>query len=81
MAPVFGPLAEDGYSNLKQWSDEEIETVLRFLKVNREFLARHATRVQRLIAERGEADQPSVTSTSLSTADSAPQSSPGRPRS
>jgi DNA-binding MarR family transcriptional regulator len=81
MAPVFGPLAEDGYSNLRQWSDEEIETVLRFLKVNREFLARHATRVQRLIAERGEADQPSVTSTSLSTADSAPQSSPGRPRS
>jgi DNA-binding MarR family transcriptional regulator len=81
MRPVFGPLAEDGYRNLKQWSDQDIETVLRFLRTNREFLARHANRVQQLIAERDVADQPSVTTTSLSAADSAPHSSPGRPRS
>ena len=80
MAPVFGPLAEEGYRTLEQWSDEDIETVLRFLRYTREVLARHATRVQQLIAERNAADQP-VTTTSLSTADSAPHSSPGLPRS
>jgi len=52
MAPVFGPVAEEGYRNLKQWSDEDIETVMRFVRMSREFLARHSTRVQKLIAEK-----------------------------
>jgi DNA-binding MarR family transcriptional regulator len=83
MAPVFGPLAEEGYRNLKEWSDEDLKTVMRFLTLNREALSRHATRVQNLITERERAAkaQPSVTRTSLSTADSAPHSSPVRPRS
>jgi DNA-binding MarR family transcriptional regulator len=81
MAPVFGPLAEEGYRLIKEWSDEDMKTLLRFLRLNREVLSRHATRIQQMIAERDNADQSSVTSTSLSTADSAPHSSPGRPRS
>jgi DNA-binding MarR family transcriptional regulator len=52
MAPVFGPVAEEGYRNMASYSDAEMELMVEFLRMSREFLARHTTRVLALIAER-----------------------------
>ena len=52
MAPVFGPLAEEGYRLMAQYSDEDFEKIIAFLRVQREVLARHTTRVHELIASR-----------------------------
>jgi DNA-binding MarR family transcriptional regulator len=52
MAPVFGPVAEEGYRNMAAYSDAELEQLTDFLRMSREFLARHTTRVLDMIAER-----------------------------
>ena len=52
MAPVFGPVAEEGYRTMSRYSDEQVELLLDFLDLSREFLARHTARVHELIAER-----------------------------
>ncbi len=52
MAPVFGPVAEEGYRSMSRYSDEQVELLLDFLDLSREFLARHTARVHELIAER-----------------------------
>ena len=51
-APVFGPVADEGYRRMKGYTDEEIDTILAFVRMSREFLQRHAARVQDLIAQR-----------------------------
>jgi DNA-binding MarR family transcriptional regulator len=58
MAPVFGPVAEEGYRQMKSYPDEEIEQMLEFFQMSREFLQRHTARVHEMIAERdGRADK------------------------
>ena len=52
MEPVFGPVAEEGYRNIKTYSDEDIEKMLAFFTMSREFLQRHTARVHQMIAER-----------------------------
>jgi DNA-binding MarR family transcriptional regulator len=52
MGPVFGPVAEEAYRNMREYSDEEFELLIEFLRMSREFLARHTTRVLDLVAER-----------------------------
>jgi DNA-binding MarR family transcriptional regulator len=52
MAPVFGPVAEEGYRHIKTYSDEDIEKMLAFFTMSREFLQRHTARVHAMIAER-----------------------------
>jgi DNA-binding MarR family transcriptional regulator len=52
MAPVFGPIAEEGYRYIKTYSDEDIEKMLAFFTMSREFLQRHTARVHEMIAER-----------------------------
>jgi DNA-binding MarR family transcriptional regulator len=59
MAPVFGPLATEGYARITTYSDEEVEKILEFLQVTREVLRRHTDRVHGLIeARRTEAAEP-----------------------
>jgi DNA-binding MarR family transcriptional regulator len=52
MAPVYGPVAEEGYREMAGYSAEEMQAIARFLERNRDFLARHTARVHTLIAER-----------------------------
>ena len=52
MAPVFGPVAEEGYRRMKDYSDQQIEEMLEFFQMSREFLKRHTARVHELIAQR-----------------------------
>jgi DNA-binding MarR family transcriptional regulator len=55
-APVFGPFIEDAQRKLDTYSDRELAFLLRFLRDNREVLARHTTRLHELLATR-EAEQ------------------------
>jgi DNA-binding MarR family transcriptional regulator len=55
MAPIFGPVAEEGYRNLASYSDEDVEKLLAFLQMSREFLQRHTARVHEMIASRDSA--------------------------
>ncbi len=55
-APVFGPFLEDAQRKLDAYSDREVAFLVRFLRDNREVLARHTTRLHELFAER-EAEQ------------------------
>ena len=50
-APVFGPVAVEGYRRMKDYSDEQLDMLLDFIRMSREFLQRHAARVQNLIEE------------------------------
>ena len=52
MAPIFGPVAEEGYRNLASYDDEDVEKLLTFLQMSREFLQRHTARVHAMIAQR-----------------------------
>ena len=52
MAPIFGPVAEEGYRTMASYSDEEVERLLAFLQMSREFLQRHTARVHEMIASR-----------------------------
>ena len=52
MAPIFGPVAEEGYRNMATYSDDDVEKILTFLQMSREFLQRHTTRVHEMIARR-----------------------------
>lgn len=52
MAPVYGPVAEEGYREIAAYSDAEMEAIAKFLEKNRAFLVRHTARVHALIAER-----------------------------
>jgi DNA-binding MarR family transcriptional regulator len=52
MAPIFGPVAEEGYRQIKSYSDEDVEKMLAFFTMSREFLQRHTARVHAMIAER-----------------------------
>jgi DNA-binding MarR family transcriptional regulator len=52
MEPVFGPVAEEGYRTMAGYTDEQVELLLGFLEMSREFLTRHTARVHDLIAER-----------------------------
>jgi hypothetical protein len=52
MAPVFGPVAQEGYRTMSRYNDGQVELLLDFLDMSREFLARHTARVHELIAER-----------------------------
>jgi hypothetical protein len=52
MAPIFGPVAEEGYRNMKNYSDEQIAELLEFFQMSREFLQRHTARVHEMIARR-----------------------------
>jgi DNA-binding MarR family transcriptional regulator len=52
MAPIFGPVAEEGYRNMANYSDDDVEKILTFLQMSREFLQRHTTRVHEMIARR-----------------------------
>jgi DNA-binding MarR family transcriptional regulator len=52
MAPIFGPVAEEGYRNMKNYSDEQIAELLGFFQMSRGFLQRHTARVHQMIASR-----------------------------
>jgi DNA-binding MarR family transcriptional regulator len=52
MAPIFGPVAEEGYRQIKTYPDEDVEKMLAFFKMSREFLQHHTARVHAMIAER-----------------------------
>ena len=52
MAPVFGPVAEEGYAAMRAYSDRDAEVILRFMQMNREFLRRHTQRLHDMLAER-----------------------------
>ena len=54
MAPVFGPVAAEGYRNIERYSYEDIEKMLAFFTMSREFLQRHTARVHEMIAKRDE---------------------------
>ena len=60
MAPVYGPVAEEGYRAMTAYSDEAMETIAKFLEANREFLARHTARIHDLIAQRDAAGTPTT---------------------
>jgi DNA-binding MarR family transcriptional regulator len=52
MAPIFGPVAEEGYRNMASYSDEDVTKILSFLQLSREFLQRHTARVHEMIVNR-----------------------------
>jgi DNA-binding MarR family transcriptional regulator len=52
MAPVFGPVADEGYRQIKEYSDEDVAKMLEFFTMSREFLQRHTARVHEMIARR-----------------------------
>jgi DNA-binding MarR family transcriptional regulator len=52
MEPIFGPVADEGYRNIKRYSDREVEQMLEFFEMSREFLQRHTARVHAMIVER-----------------------------
>jgi DNA-binding MarR family transcriptional regulator len=55
LGPVYGPIAEEAFRDLASYSDDDLTTILEFLRTNREFLARHIERVHALMAQRPDA--------------------------
>lgn len=51
-APVYGPLVRDSDAALEAFTNDEIETILRYLVATRAILQRHTERVRGLVAER-----------------------------
>ncbi len=51
-APVFGPLADEGYATMAKYSDEDLELIVEFMERTREVLGSHTARLYTLIAER-----------------------------
>jgi DNA-binding MarR family transcriptional regulator len=52
MRPVFGPIAEDGFRAMSEYSDADFETIVEFMERARESLNAHTVRVHELIAAR-----------------------------
>jgi DNA-binding MarR family transcriptional regulator len=50
-APVYGPLIRDSDAALEAFTNDEIETILRYLAATRAILERHTERVRGLAAE------------------------------
>jgi DNA-binding MarR family transcriptional regulator len=50
-APVFGPLVADAAEAHAQFDEDELATITRFIRIERELLARHTERVAGLRRE------------------------------
>jgi DNA-binding MarR family transcriptional regulator len=50
-APIFGPMAEEGYRVMAAYTDAELELINGFISASRELLKRHSTRIYDLIEQ------------------------------
>lgn len=52
---VFGPIAEEGFTELDRFTDEELTFIRDFMSVGREILIGHASRIRAMARRRAEA--------------------------
>jgi DNA-binding MarR family transcriptional regulator len=57
-APIFGPMAEEGYRVMAAYTDAELELISGFISASRELLKRHSIRIHDLIEQGKEPPHP-----------------------